>query len=344
MFDFDPRDLDDDRPVSHLSHGERRRSEGDTRPTFGRGPSSADREHERPSRDQVIDLRDRDHDDRERHRDGPSRDVFERHVDLPRGPERQVVHDGRREYTLRGSETRTLATVGAFRVVSSRDLLDARGTAADPRAGDLRHLREQGLIETVRIPGTRDHAIGLTGAGARLLEAHRTRESDRPQAFHAGIKRPRELEHDIHVYRAYEHAARDIEDRGGRVGRVVLDHELKRDYQRWRNDRDRHRDDEDHGERTAAEVGEWAREHDLPYFDEQVHFPDARIEYQEPDDPRWRYLDLEIETPHYRGAHAASVAQSGFSRYAVGSISVGGRGGGGGRGGARRRGHMEEFL
>jgi hypothetical protein len=87
-----------------------------------------------------------------------------------------------------------------------------------------------------------------------------------------------------------------------------------------------------------------AREHDLPYFDEQVHFPDARIEYQEPDDPRWRYLDLEIETPHYRGAHAASVAQSGFSRYAVGSISVGGRGGGGGRGGARRRGHMEEFL
>jgi hypothetical protein len=217
MMDFDPRDLDDERPVSHLSHGERSRGDGDTRPTLGRAPSCADRETERPSRDHVIDLRERDHDARARHRDGPSRGVFERHVDLPRRPEREVVHDGRREYRLRGSETRTLATVGAFRVVSSRDLLDARGTAADPRAGDLRHLREQGLIETARIPGTRDHAIGLTAAGARLLEANRTPGLDRPQAFHAGIKRTRELEHDVHVYRAYEHAARAIEDRGGRV-------------------------------------------------------------------------------------------------------------------------------
>lgn len=160
MFDLDPRDFDEERPVSHGPFGEHARASGDTRPTLGRGPGSADRETERPSRDHVIDLRDRDHDGRARHRDGPSRDVFERHVDLPRGPEREVVHDGRREYTLRGSEARTLATVGAFRVVSSRDLLDARGASADPRAGDLRHLREQGLIETKRIPGTRDHAVG----------------------------------------------------------------------------------------------------------------------------------------------------------------------------------------
>ena len=38
MMDFDPRDLDDERPVSHLSHGERSRGGGDTRPTLGRGP------------------------------------------------------------------------------------------------------------------------------------------------------------------------------------------------------------------------------------------------------------------------------------------------------------------
>ncbi len=344
MMDFDPRDRDDERPVSHPSHGERSRGGGDTRPALGRGPSSADRETERPSRDQVIYLRDRDHDGRGHHRDGPSRDVFERDVDLPRGPEREVVHDGRREYTLRGSEARTLATVGAFRVVSSRDLVDASGRSASPRVGDLRHLREQGLIETVRIPGTRDHAVGLTAAGARLLEANRAPGLDRPQAFHAGIKRPRELEHDVHVYRAYEHAARAIEERGGRVGRVVLDHELKREYQRWRNDRDRDHEDEHQGERTAAEVRAWAHEHDLPYFDAQVHFPDARIEYYEPEDERWRCLDLEVETPHFRGAHAASVARSGFSRYRVGSLSVGGRGGSGGRGGTRRRGLAEDFL
>lgn len=49
------------------------------------------------------------------------------------------------EYSLRGSESRTLATVGAFRVVSSRDLRDHRDRPADPRSGDLRHLREEGL-------------------------------------------------------------------------------------------------------------------------------------------------------------------------------------------------------
>jgi hypothetical protein len=47
---------------------------------------------------------------------------------LPRGLEREHVRDRDREYTLRGSESRTLATVGAFRVVSSRDLRDHNGS------------------------------------------------------------------------------------------------------------------------------------------------------------------------------------------------------------------------
>ena len=72
------------------------------------------------------------------------------------GPERELVHYRDRDYTLRGSESRTLATVGAFRVVSSRDLRDHNGSPADPRSGDLRHLREQGLIETTRVPGYRE--------------------------------------------------------------------------------------------------------------------------------------------------------------------------------------------
>src|SRR6478672_10697738 len=56
----------------------------------------------------------RDRDTRERDSTDP-RDVFLRDLDLPRGPERERVFDGDREYTLRGSESRTLATVGAFR-------------------------------------------------------------------------------------------------------------------------------------------------------------------------------------------------------------------------------------
>src|SRR5947209_18508926 len=73
----------------------------------------------------------RDRHDRNRDHGADPRDLFTRDLELPRGPEREIVHDVRgREFTLRGSESRTLATVGAFRVVSSRDLSDNDGRPA----------------------------------------------------------------------------------------------------------------------------------------------------------------------------------------------------------------------
>ena len=50
-------------------------------------------------------------DPRERERVDP-RDVFMERVNLPRGMEREHVHFRDHDYTLRGSETRTLTTVG----------------------------------------------------------------------------------------------------------------------------------------------------------------------------------------------------------------------------------------
>ena len=91
-------------------------------------------------------------------------------------------------------------------MVSSRDLRDHDGSPADPRSGDLRHLREQGLIETTRVPGYRDHAVSLTKDGRSLLESHRDLDRNHHQSFYAGLGRERELEHDLHVYRAYEQA------------------------------------------------------------------------------------------------------------------------------------------
>ncbi|MEQ1910019.1 MAG: hypothetical protein ABMA15_14415 [Vicinamibacterales bacterium] len=53
----------------------------------------------------------RDRDDRERSFD--PRDVFTRDMNLPRGLEREIVRHRDREYTLRGSESHTLTTVGS---------------------------------------------------------------------------------------------------------------------------------------------------------------------------------------------------------------------------------------
>jgi poly(3-hydroxybutyrate) depolymerase len=64
--------------------------------------------------------------------------------------------------------------------------------------------------------------------------------------------------------------------------------------------------------RTAREIAEWAHDHDLPYYDDQVHFPDLRIEYRELDG-RADHEDVEVTTLHYRGGHGAAASKSGFT-------------------------------
>jgi len=341
--EFDPRDYDtrdnaskDFSPDDNLPPSPpRERAHEDHPRERGRGPGDSRSDHDRDVRDDARWP--------ERERVGNVGEVFTRGLNLPRGPDREVVRDHHREYTLRGSEARTLATIGAFRVVSSRDLRDHHDRPLDPRSSDLRHLREQALVETVRVPGSREHAVALTKEGRSLLEHNRSRDDSARQTLWHGVKRERELRHDVQVYRAYKRAAARLAGRGATVERIRLDHELKREYQTWLHERDRDRSRSDgHPDRTEDEIRAWAREHDLPYFDGQVHFPDLRIEYRDRDG-REEHQDVEVTTEHYRGAHAAGVAESGFSCYRGSSLRIGG-GRGGSRGGGRQGGLAQEML
>lgn len=87
----------------------------------------------------------------------------------------------------------------------------------DPRSDDLRHLREQALIDTVRPDGRRDVAVVLTDRGRDLLEHHRDRNADSRQEFYAGPKHVRELEYDVQVYDAYLSVAERLETRATRT-------------------------------------------------------------------------------------------------------------------------------
>jgi hypothetical protein len=139
----------------------------------------------------------------------------------------------------------------------------------------------------------------------------------------------------VQIYDAYLDVAGRLADRDARIERIVLDYELKRDYQRWLHERDRDRDDHDgHPDRAAHEIQQWAADHDLPYFDDQVHFPDLRIEYEELDG-RVRHEDVEVMTVHYRGGHAAAVGRSGFTCYGGFTARMSGRSGGRGSGHGR---------
>ncbi len=280
-----------------------------------------------------IDSRDRDPSD-PRSVDTDPRDLFARDLDLPRGLEREHVHVRDHEYELRGSEVRTLATIGAFRVVPLSDLHDDRGRAADLWHGDLDRLRSAGLIRVVG-PLDDEHRtplLTLTDRGRDLLETHRSRDRESGQTYYAGVLRSRELTHDAHLYRAYLRSAERLQAQGARLARVVLEHELKREYQRFLHERNRDRADSDgRPDRTPDEIVEWAYEHQLPMQDGGVQFPDVRIEYEWPDGRR-DIEDIEVTTPHYRGAHASSKARAGFTRYRAGGGRVGGRSGrGGGR-------------
>src|SRR5262245_34527745 len=200
-------------------------------------------------------------DDRSESNSNDSRDVFSRHLDLPRGNTRRPVRDRDRSVDLRESEVRILATVGAFRVVPAKDLLDHRGRPSNARQGELRRLREEGLVEVRPYVVGREKTslVALTERGRDLLERHRSAHGTGPrQEFYAGVVKPRELAHDSQLYRAYLQSSDRLQRSGSTVRRVSLDYELKRDYQRFLRElsRDRRRTERD-ADNAARDVAEW---------------------------------------------------------------------------------------
>src|SRR5438105_4373591 len=167
----------------------------------------------------------------------------------------------------------------------------------------------------------------------REREQSRNRDHVDPRdVFQQGLALPREreLSHDAQVYAAYRQAAERLMEHDVHIHRIVLDHELRREYQQFLQERNRDRPDSDgRPGRDQREIEAWAREHDLPYFDERVHFPDARIEYEWPDGRR-DIENIEVTTAHYRGAHAAAKAKAGFSQFKGRGSHVGGGGSSGG--------------
>src|SRR3984893_10936693 len=104
-------------------------------------------------------------------------------------------------------------------------------------------LTRQGLVEQRTIEGHSSYStkvLTLTKDGHRILG--RAKLVSSRQATYHGIVKPKEARHDADLYRLYQKVAKEIENSGGKVRRVVLDFELKKDlYQalsRMRPDKD----------------------------------------------------------------------------------------------------------
>jgi hypothetical protein len=251
-------------------------------------------------------------------------EALTRGLTLPRGEAREIVDCRGREYLLNGSEARVLAVVGAFRVVATADLGHDRH-GHDPWHGDFRSLRDQGLLtyDTLIDRHGTQHVVSLTREGKALVDDHVTRQDGRAQTFYADAVKPRELAHDARIYAAFRAEAERIDREGGRITRVVLDHELKREYQKYLNREDRGDDADPDSDRAA-----FAAAHQLRVVDDHLALPDLRIEY-ETDEGRLAYRDVEIVTEHYSRGQLGGKARAGFACYrAAASRSGGSRTGG----------------
>jgi hypothetical protein len=251
----------------------------------------------------------------------------------PRRPSRAATNIVGLE--LRPEEKQLLTEAGRFRVVRTADLRESlyRGKSG-PLENDLRYLRDKGLIETSHINLRRDgrrrsiervEVVTLTKEGRSLL----IKDGDLPkdQKVYAGLVKPREVEHDSQIYRAYRKEAERIEGNGGTNLRVRLDYEIKADVQKaiYR----KHKADPARG---MAEIKEQvAKQFDLPFVNGGIQIPDARIEYDLPretsQDPsldqdqksRTGHEDIEVLTAAYHAGHLRSKAQAGFRNYASAS-------------------------
>lgn len=247
-------------------------------------------------------------------------EVPARGLALPRGSVREPVEGRDREYFLNRSDVRALATVGAFRVLPTADV-----ATGDAGPAVWRHLADEGLVtlETIVDRDGAQHIAALTREGKDLLDAHSPPRARGPeQEYYAGVVKPRELRHDAQLYRVFRAEATRIEREGGRVTRVILDYELKRDYQTFLNRKDRPEDTDVRQDREA-----FAKAHDLSVVRAHLELPDLRIEY-ETESGRLEHRDVELVTEHYSRGQLAGKAQAGFVRY----------GASGGRGGNTRRG------
>ena len=117
----------------------------------------------------------------------------------------------------------------------------------------------------------------------------------------------------------YQSEAAQIEARGGRVRRVVLDYELKKKvYSKLAKER------EAGALEYARRQQEIADQQRLPIVDGKIALPDLRIEYETPEGDL-DHVDLELATEHYHRGHMDVKARAGFKMYGFVSTSRGRR-------------------
>ena len=249
----------------------------------------------------------------------------------PRRIERNRIPPQTIGVQLRPEEKKLLLEAGRFRVVRVEDLnRTIYGGKSRLLEKDLKYLREKGLVQTRHVNLRRDQkrrtierveVVTLTRPGRDLLLRQGELHAD--QKVYAELVKPREVEHDSQIYRAYLKEAQSIEKNGGSNLRVYLDFELKSRVQKAI-----YAARKAAPERDLLEVKrQVAQQFELPLVNDTIQIPDARVEYdldrkgdQDPEQgSRSGHEDIEVLTAAYHPGHLRNKAQAGFRNYASAS-------------------------
>jgi len=225
-------------------------------------------------------------------------------------------------YGLSEREHGTLREIGRFRTIDAEALFKYR-YAGKPAAfrQEIARLQQQGLLQrrSISVGKNRDTLVivALTKEAAKLVR----QDSQLPenQTVYAGFVKPAEVPHDAAIYQMYQSEAAQIEAKGGKIRRVVLDYGLKKEvYSKLACERDAG------ALEYARRKQEIADEQRLPIVDGKIALPDLRIEYETPEGDL-DHVDLELATEHYHRGHMALKTRAGFKMYGFVSTSRGRR-------------------
>ena len=233
-----------------------------------------------------------------------------------------------------------LDDVATYRVVSVRDLVEQRfgGNAFSGRKG-IDALKQDGLLQehTIRVKSGKTFRV-LTATRKGRRQAWGNRKND-DQRYWDGLAKTSETRHDATVYRAARSEIAKLEKTGASVKRIQLDYELKARVSKVA-EKARTKDGSEAAFHAKIEAAKQMNLH--TDSDGKVHYPDARIEYEDDQGSPGR-VDVEVTSGNYRSQGLQAKLAAGFKMYANGNSAKqrissalgirepkGGKGGGGG--------------
>ena len=262
----------------------------------------------------MFDPRDFTSDPRTRPEARPRRDHAKDRENRERnGHRREYDPRGTKRQTFQDRTDRAIADVGMYRNVAYRDVVDAHFEGhpyAARRAVDQMvqagHVREH----TAEGPqGGNYKVLTLTERGVERAErVARDQGLDSQQKAWSGLVKPRELQHDVAVFRAARIEQMKLLEQGATIKRVRIDAELKREIARA-TESSRAR-----GGKEAADAArlEAAEALGLAVKDSRVEYPDAQLEYLDVEGRSGR-VNVEVATEHYSAKSIAAKAAAGFA-------------------------------